>query len=102
MILPLLAANFASNETLVAFSEYIHDGLLASAGSSYMLGLIFLILVVVACLLSSFSLDSSAYVIFLTIMVLSFWGLLPQAVFIVSLVIAGAVVAWVFYRAVRT
>lgn len=97
-----MAANFTNNQTVTAFSEYVSDGFTTMAGSSLMLGLILLLLLVVFCIYAGLSADSSVFIVFIAVGVLSFYGWLPQAVFLVALLIAGGLAAWVLYKSVRT
>jgi len=97
----LSVANFTSNDTVVAFSNYIGEGVLNLLGSAHMVGLVLLTVFLTLCYLAHLPLDASALLLFFAVIVLGIAGLLPAIVFFFALIITGLVVAWFLFKAVR-
>lgn len=96
-----MVVNFTGNDTVVQFSNYIGEGVLATIGDATLIGVIILLILALVCYFAHLPLDASAFLFFMAIMFLGLAGLLPISVYLLALILTALVLAWWVFRTVR-
>jgi hypothetical protein len=96
-----MVVNFTGNDTVVQFSNYLGEGVLATLGGSTVVGLVILLVLALICYFAHLPLDASAFLFFTAIMFLSLAGLLPMSVYVMALFVTALVVAWAVMKQMR-